>query len=64
MIEIQGNVEYYKEFWDENIDFFILGKGGISLYYNNNILEYDIWFFLEKGFKFIEFDGVFFEDEY
>lgn len=46
----------FKKLRDENLDLEILAKGGISLYYNLNVLDDDIQILTLKGFKIISFD--------
>ena len=56
---IRENSPEWKQLRDKGIDLGIIGKGFISLYYNENVLNYDIDLLKIKKFKIIEFDGNF-----
>ncbi|HTJ51753.1 MAG TPA: barstar family protein [Cyclobacteriaceae bacterium] len=49
----------YEKLRDDNLDLGILAKGGISLYFNMGVLDYDLKLLSEKRYNLIEFDGTF-----
>jgi RNAse (barnase) inhibitor barstar len=53
----------FKKLRDEKIDIGILAKGGISLYYNTTVINYDIELLFKKGYAIIEFDGELITDD-
>jgi RNAse (barnase) inhibitor barstar len=60
---IRENSPEWKKHRDANIDLWIIGKGFISLYYNQDIIDYDIDLLEAKKYKIIEFDGDFITDK-
>ena len=54
-----NNSKNFQQLRDENIDLGIIGKGFISLYYNENVINHDIDLLKNKKYKVIEIDGDF-----
>ena len=55
-MENQTKKAEFKKLRNANIDLAIAAKGGISLYYNPSIFDYDIQLLSAKGYKIIQFD--------
>jgi RNAse (barnase) inhibitor barstar len=55
-MEKQSKKAEFKKLRDEKLDLGILAKGGISLYYNLDVIDYDVQVLSSKGFKIIAFD--------
>ncbi len=56
MGNLENSPEKWKQFRDEKVDLGIMGKGFLSLYYKEEILNYDIDLLKKKKYKIIEFD--------
>ena len=54
-----NNSKNFQQLREENIDLGIIGKGFISLYYNENVINHDIDLLKNKKYKVIEIDGDF-----
>ena len=60
---MENYIEKYKQLRDDNIDLGIIGKGFISLYYNENVLNHDIHLLVNKNYRILELEGDFITDE-
>jgi RNAse (barnase) inhibitor barstar len=60
---LENQIEKYKQLRDDNIDLGIIAKGFVSLYYNDNVLNYDINLLVKKNYKILELQGKSITDE-
>ena len=53
---MENKKDEFKKLRDENIDLAIIAKGGISLYYKESLIDYDMQLLSTKGYTIIQFD--------
>ncbi|MEK8181258.1 barstar family protein [Flavobacterium buctense] len=56
MENLENSPEKWKKLRDEKVDLGIMGKGFLSLYYKEDIINYDIDLLQKKKYKIVEFD--------